>query len=105
MKRIAPHTLKMPPATALHTIRFPEKEEVTSAADPEPVSSLPWTTPWRVIVTGPTLESVQQTNLVQNLNPPSKITDTSWIKPGRSSWRLVVTGKYYARLRCSEGLH
>lgn len=73
-------------SNGLYTIRFPEKEEVTSAADPEPVSSLPWTTPWRVIVTGPSLEAVQQTNLVQHLNPPSKITDTSWIKPGRSSW-------------------
>jgi alpha-glucosidase len=69
-----------------YTIRFPEKEEVTSDADPEPVSSFPWTTPWRVIVIGTSLATIQETNLVQHLNPPSKITDTSWIKPGRASW-------------------
>jgi alpha-glucosidase len=70
----------------IYTIRFPEKEEATSDADPEPVSTLPWTTPWRAAVIGPSLATIQETNLVANLNPPSVIKDVSWIKPGRSSW-------------------
>jgi alpha-glucosidase len=70
----------------VYTIRFPEKEEATSDAGSEPVSTLPWTTPWRAAVIGPSLATIQETNLVANLNPPSVIKDVSWIKPGRSSW-------------------
>jgi alpha-glucosidase len=75
-----------------YTVRFPEKEEVTSAADPEPVSSLPWTTPWRAIVVGSSLATIQETNLVTHLNPPSVINDVSWIKPGRASWSWWSVG-------------
>lgn len=76
----------------LYTIRFPEKEEVTSSANPEPISSLPWTTPWRLAIIGPSLTTIQNTTLVTDLNPPSKIKDTSWIKPGRASWSWWSAG-------------
>jgi alpha-glucosidase len=87
-------------SNGLYTIRFPEKEEVVSSADPEPVSTLPWTTPWRVVVMGSSLATIQETNLVSSLNPPSKINDTSWIKPGRASWSWWSEGsspKDYAK--------
>ncbi|HEY9048247.1 MAG TPA: glycoside hydrolase family 97 catalytic domain-containing protein [Ohtaekwangia sp.] len=77
---------------AIYTIRFPEKEEVTSDADPEPVSTLPWSTPWRVAVIGPSLATIQEATLVTDLNPPSVIQDVSWIKPGRSSWSWWSAG-------------
>jgi hypothetical protein len=77
---------------AIYSIRFPEKEEVTSDADPEPVSTLPWTTPWRAAVIGTSLATIQETTLVTNLNPPSVIKDGSWINPGRSSWSWWSAG-------------
>jgi alpha-glucosidase len=77
---------------AVYTIRFPEKEEVTSDVDPDPVSTLPWTTPWRAAVIGPSLATIQETTLVANLNPPSVIKDVSWINPGRSSWSWWSAG-------------
>jgi hypothetical protein len=43
------------------------------------------TTPWRTIVVG-TLATVTQSDLVTDLASPSKIADTSWIRPGRSEW-------------------
>ena len=70
----------------VYTIRFPEREEVTSDADPEPASTLPWTTPWRLAIIVPSLNDLYASTLVTDLNPPSKIKDTSWIKPGRASW-------------------
>lgn len=76
----------------VYTIRFPEKEEVTSDAGPEPMSTLPWTTPWRAMVIGSSLNTLYQTTLITDLNPPSKIKDTSWIKPGRSSWSWWSNG-------------
>ncbi|SKC83977.1 glycoside hydrolase family 97 protein [Ohtaekwangia koreensis] len=77
---------------AIYTIRFPEKEEATSSADPEPTSQLPWTTPWRAVVIGTSLATIQETSLVANLNPPSVIEDASWVKPGRSSWSWWSAG-------------
>jgi len=69
-----------------YKVVFAEKEEVILPDDPEPVSVLPWATPWRVIIIGETLPTIVETNLVQNLNEPCALKDVSWIKPGRASW-------------------
>lgn len=69
-----------------YRIAFPEAEEAVIADAPQPVSTLPWKTPWRVIVTGNDLNTVFQTQIVTHLNPPCSLADVSWIKPGRSSW-------------------
>ncbi|WP_162606631.1 glycoside hydrolase family 97 protein [Jiangella asiatica] len=49
------------------------------------LSSLPLTTPWRVAVVGD-LAAVVESDLVTDLNPPSRVDDTSWIRPGRVAW-------------------
>jgi len=46
----------------------------------------PVTTPWRVLMIGDTPGSLIESNIVLNLNPPSKIADTSWIHAGKSAW-------------------
>jgi len=70
----------------LYKVHFAEKDEVAIPDNPEPVSVLPWATPWRVIAVSDGLGGIVETNIVQNLNPSSLITDESWINPGRSSW-------------------
>lgn len=51
------------------------------------VSTLPKTTPWRVLMIGPTPGSLIEANyLLLNLNPPCAIADTSWIQTGKSAW-------------------
>ena len=50
-------------------------------ADP-PTAALPWTTPWRVLFVVDDLRQLVESTLINNLNPPSAIDDTSWIKPG-----------------------
>lgn len=42
-------------------------------------------TPWRVIAAGSAAQ-IADTQIFENLCPPCRITDTSWIKPGVSSW-------------------
>lgn len=69
-----------------YKVVFAEKEEVIMPGDPRPVYTLPWTTPWRVIIVGERLARIVETNMVQNLNTPCVLTDVSWIRPGRSSW-------------------
>lgn len=79
-------------ADGVFTIRFPEAAEVVSDADPQPVSNLPWTTPWRAAIIGHSLSDIQESTLVTDLNPPTKFNDVSWIKPGRSSWSWWSAG-------------
>lgn len=43
-------------------------------------------TPWRVIMIADQLLDLIDSDLITNLNEPSKIEDTSWIKPGKSAW-------------------
>ena len=42
-------------------------------------------TPWRVVIVGHLADIVQST-LVTDVSEPSKLNDTSWIKPGVVSW-------------------
>ena len=41
--------------------------------------------PWRVVIIG-TLRDVVESTLVTDVSDPSKLSDTSWIKPGVVSW-------------------
>ncbi len=74
----------------MYRIAFPLADETTrgytNQFGPEPRSALPWTLPWRVIVMGRTAGDIALETLVTDLAPPSRITDTTWIKPGRASW-------------------
>jgi alpha-glucosidase len=46
----------------------------------------PFSTPWRVLMIGEEPGRLVESNIVLNLNPPSKIADTSWIRAGKSAW-------------------
>lgn len=43
-------------------------------------------TPWRVVMLGSSPGALIESTLIENLNPPSTIADTSWIRPGKSAW-------------------
>lgn len=43
-------------------------------------------TPWRVLMLGDTPGALIESNLIANLNPPTPIADTSWIKAGKTAW-------------------
>jgi len=46
----------------------------------------PIITPWRVVMLADQLGKLNESNLISNLSSPSRIEDTSWIKPGLTSW-------------------
>ncbi|AGL19711.1 glycoside hydrolase family 97 catalytic domain-containing protein [Actinoplanes sp. N902-109] len=54
-------------------------------ADPRISASAGLATPWRVAVVGD-LATVTGSMLVDDLAPPSKLTDTSWVRPGVVAW-------------------
>ena len=74
----------------LYCIAFPFADEKTkgtaNSVGPEPRFPLPWTMPWRVMVLGASPADIATATLVTDLAPPSRIADTSWIRPGRASW-------------------
>ncbi|MDD2797664.1 MAG: glycoside hydrolase family 97 catalytic domain-containing protein [Bacteroidales bacterium] len=74
------------PKDGLYLIRFPEKDEAMGFYDQLPSSTLPWSTPWRVVILGNSCGEIVESNLVTDLAESSKIKNTEWIKPGKSSW-------------------
>lgn len=71
---------------AVYHIRLPDKNEGYGIGAVLPSSTLPWSTPWRVVMVGTRLATIVESSLVTHLNPPAMITDGDWIKPGRVSW-------------------
>lgn len=49
-------------------------------------------TPWRAAIIADNLNDMSSSDLILNLNPSSVIEDTSWIKPGKSSWSWWSSG-------------
>jgi alpha-glucosidase len=77
-------------SNGVYRIAFPLADETTKGYTnkygPEPRFTLPWTMPWRVMVLGKSAGDIATATLVTDLSAPSRIADTSWIKPGRASW-------------------
>lgn len=81
---------------------------------------LPHQTPWRVMMIGDRAGALIESNLLTNLNGDCKIEDTSWIKPGKSTfpwWNGTVvpdttfapgnnfeTNKYYIDFCARNGI-
>jgi len=57
-------------------------------------SQTPRSSPWRVILIGRRPGDLIESDLIDNLNPPCEIEDTSWIKPGRCAWDWWWCGRY-----------
>jgi alpha-glucosidase len=50
------------------------------------VTTAPCSSPWRVLMIADKLGTLLESNLVFHLNEPSAIADTSWIKPGKTTF-------------------
>lgn len=73
----------------LYSMIFPSEREGQRVGEVPPTSTLPLTTPWRVLIAGE-LHTVVESTLVDDLSPPSTIADTSWITPGRAAWSWLT---------------
>jgi alpha-glucosidase len=70
----------------VYRVRLPEEEETYGVAPRSAAITLPWTSPWRVLIIGSTLGTIVESTLVTDLAQPQLFSDVSWIKPGRVSW-------------------
>ena len=51
----------------------------------------PFNSAWRMALIGG-LAEITESTLVENLNSPSQLADSSWVKPGRSAWSWAAGG-------------
>jgi alpha-glucosidase len=70
--------------TGTYRIRFPWDTEVQVDG--------PLATPWRAMITGD-LATIAESTMVDDLAPPSKVSDTSWIRPGNVLWTWLAGGR------------
>jgi alpha-glucosidase len=73
-------------AEGVYRIQFPDEAEGNHVGWVEPSWTLPWATPWRVIIVGDSAGDIVESTLVTDVSPACVVKDTSWIKPGRASW-------------------
>lgn len=77
---------RLSPEGGLYRVRLPRAEEGSGVGAVAPRSVLPWAMPWRIVMVGDALDTIVASNLVTHLAAPSRVNDTSWIKPGRAAW-------------------
>ncbi len=53
--------------------------------DALPTITLPWKSPWRVIILG-SLADIVESTLIDDVATPSILPNTDWVKPGVASW-------------------
>ena len=70
----------------VYRIKFPPANEWKGDGAVSPSNTLPWTMPWRVVITGASPGVILESTLSTDLATPSMLSDVSWIQPGRSSW-------------------
>jgi hypothetical protein len=78
--------LQQSAANGVYRIKFPDPAEGRGLGLTQPRAALPWTLPWRVIVVGDAAGRILESDLVLDLAPATRLSDTSWIHPGRASW-------------------
>ena len=70
----------------VYQIRFPDPAEGRGVGAAQPRAALPWTLPWRVAIIGDTAGQILESDLIDDLATPTRLTDLSWIHPGRAAW-------------------
>lgn len=68
-----------------YKLTFPNPKDARGVGEPLPTITLPWKSPWRVVIIGSFSDIVSST-LVDDVSTPSVVQNTSWIKPGLVSW-------------------
>jgi alpha-glucosidase len=68
-----------------YKLTFPNPRDGRGLGESTPTITLPWKSPWRVVIMG-TLSDVVESTLVNDVSTPSVLKNTAWIKPGIASW-------------------
>lgn len=78
--------LTSPSPQGVYRIAFPDPKENKGAGAVEPEVTLPFASPWRVLIVGESLKTLVESTLIDDLADPSKLADAAFVKPGRATW-------------------
>lgn len=70
----------------MESVLAPRFTDVPSYPTTAVVGSLPYTSPWRVVQVEDQPAALIDSNIIDDLNSPSAVQDTSWIHAGKSAW-------------------
>ncbi|MGA9120350.1 MAG: glycoside hydrolase family 97 catalytic domain-containing protein [Bacteroidota bacterium] len=73
-----------------YKITFPDPKDGVGFGESTPTITLPWKSPWRIIIMGH-LSDIFESTLTEDVCPPSVVQNTDWIKPGIVSWNYWST--------------
>jgi hypothetical protein len=73
-----------------YSIGFPDPREVFTGGGLLPQFELPYYSPWRIITIG-SLKTIAESTLGTDLAQPAVKMNTSFIKPGKSSWSWIMS--------------
>ena len=68
-----------------YKLTMPNPRDGNRQGEALPIISLPWKSPWRVVIIGG-LNDIVASTLVDDVASTSTVKETSWIKPGVASW-------------------
>lgn len=71
--------------SASYKLTFPNPRDGRGTGESTPAITLPWKSPWRVMIIG-SLSDIVASTLVDDVSTPSVVKNTDWIKPGLVSW-------------------
>ncbi len=76
----------------VYRIAFPHPKEHRGQIDAAcPQIQLPFKSPWRVLIIG-TLDTIVRSTLMTDVAAPCKLSDTSFVRPGRAAWHWLRYG-------------
>ena len=68
-----------------YKVTFPDPGDGNGVGASMPAITLPWKSPWRIVIMGG-LSDIVESTLGDDVCPPSVVQKTDWIKPGLASW-------------------
>jgi len=71
-------------ATGVHIKLAPRRDDPTIAVRSRPDGEV--LSPWRVVMVADQPGRLIESTIIMNLNPPGRIADTHWIRPGKYAW-------------------
>jgi len=79
-----------------YSVGFPDPREHFKGGPVNPESTLPWQTPWRIIVIG-SLKTVAESTLGIDLAEPAAVKPGAPVVPGKASWSWPLLGDAHTR--------
>ena len=72
----------------IYRFRFPHPDEEAGRGDVQPNSTLPWSSPWRVVIISDGLAGIVESGLVTDLAAPAPAGAGDWVRPDNVAWHM-----------------